>query len=160
MLHLYVPELEDLWFRERMLADAQTMAYNHSYGGTIPFPPERWEQWYRRWVCPGDGKRFYRYLRDGEDFTGEVSYHFDSEAGIYLTDVLIDARFRRQGFGKRGLLLLCEAARANGIETLYDHIAIDNGAVKLFLECGFTEIGRSKEAVCVKKDLTMEKNVL
>lgn len=41
MLELYIPKPEDLWFRERMLGDAQTMEYNHTYGGMIPFPRER-----------------------------------------------------------------------------------------------------------------------
>lgn len=160
MLHLYVPKPEDLWFRERMLGDAQTMAYNHSYGGTIAFPKERWSTWYCRWFSPGDEKRFYRYLTDGADFIGEVSYHFDDGYGVYLTDVLVDARFRGRGFGKEGLKLVCDAARANGIEVLYDNIALDNGAVQMFLDCGFTEIRRTEEAVWVKKDLTAEKNVL
>lgn len=160
MLELYIPKLEELWFRERMLGDAQTMEYNHAYGGTILFPRERWEEWYCRWVAPGDGKRFYRYLKNETGFVGEASYHFDEARGVYLTDVLVDARFRHRGFGKEGLRLLCGAARANGVQALYDNIAIDNGAVKLFLSCGFTEIGRTAEAIWVKKDLTRGKNVV
>lgn len=160
MLDLYVPQVGDLWFRERMLVDAQTMAYNHSYGGTIAFPKERWHDWYCRWVNPRNRQRFYRYLTDGADFIGEIAYHFDEGKGIYLADILIDARFRHRGFGKAGLILLCEAAYANGIPALYDNIAIDNGAVTLFLSCGFTEIQRTAEAIWVKKDLTAGKNVL
>lgn len=140
--------------------DVQTMEYNHAYGGTIQFPRERWEEWYCRWVAPGDRKRFYRYLKNEAGFVGEASYHFDEERGVYLTDVLVDARFRHRGFGKEGLRLLCGAARANGVQALYDNIAIDNGAVKLFLSCGFTEIGRTAEAIWVKKDLTTGKNVV
>ena len=98
MLDLYVPQVEDLWFREWMLGDAQTMAYNHSYGGTIAFPKDRWHDWYCRWVNPRNRQRFYRYLTDG--------------------------------------------------------------AVTLFLSCGFTEIQRTAEAIWVKKDLTAGKNVL
>ena len=37
-LTLYTPTLEDLWFRQRMLEDPETMAYNHAWGGTIPWP--------------------------------------------------------------------------------------------------------------------------
>ena len=40
MLELYKPHIEDLWFKEQMMSDEQTMAYNHAYGGTIPFPKE------------------------------------------------------------------------------------------------------------------------
>ena len=39
MLTLYEPKYEDLWFRQMMLEDEDTMSYNHAYGGTIPFCP-------------------------------------------------------------------------------------------------------------------------
>ena len=42
MLTLYEPKYEELWFRRRMLADAETMAYNHAWGGTVDFPEENW----------------------------------------------------------------------------------------------------------------------
>ena len=29
------PKFEDLWFRQTMMADPETMAYNHAWGGTI-----------------------------------------------------------------------------------------------------------------------------
>jgi hypothetical protein len=41
-LVLYAPALSDLWFRQRMLEDEETMAYNWDWGGTIPWPRERW----------------------------------------------------------------------------------------------------------------------
>ena len=31
MLELYKPHIEDLWFKEKMMSDEQTMAYNHAY---------------------------------------------------------------------------------------------------------------------------------
>ena len=36
MLALYEPKYEDLWFRQIMLADEDTMAYHRAWGGTIP----------------------------------------------------------------------------------------------------------------------------
>ena len=29
---LYTPSLEDLWFRQKMMADEETMSYNHAWG--------------------------------------------------------------------------------------------------------------------------------
>ena len=55
MLSTYIPEYGDLWFRRDMLADEETMAYNHAWGGTIPFPEERWGDWYARWVERPEG---------------------------------------------------------------------------------------------------------
>ena len=28
---LYTPSLEDLWFRQKMMADEETMSYNHAW---------------------------------------------------------------------------------------------------------------------------------
>jgi len=51
------------------------------------------------------------------------------------------------------LLCLCDAAKANGVELLYDNIAIDNLAIKLFLKVGFCEEYRTDEIVMLKKVL-------
>ncbi len=40
-MKLYKPKLEELYFREMMLNDEQTMSYNHVYGGTIPFSKDK-----------------------------------------------------------------------------------------------------------------------
>ena len=40
MIELYKPNLEELWFKEKMMNDEDTMSYNHAYGGTIPFPTQ------------------------------------------------------------------------------------------------------------------------
>ena len=30
MITFYIPTTEDLWFREKLLGDAETMSYNHA----------------------------------------------------------------------------------------------------------------------------------
>ena len=140
MLELYKPHIEDLWFKEKMMSDEQTMAYNHAYGGTIPFPKEYWADWHDRWIINHNNKRFYRYIKENGTFIGEVAYHFDGERQIYIADVIIYAPYRGKGYGRNGLLLLCETAKDNGIMELYDDIAIDNSSVALFLKCGFVEV--------------------
>ena len=153
-LALYRPELDELSWRENWLNDPETMSYNHAYGGTIAFPRERWADWYAQWI--GDeGTRYYRYLRLGDsgEFVGNVSYHYDEEFGEYMCEVLVSAQYRGRGFGRQGLALLCEAARANGVTRLLDNIAIDNPAVTMFLRGGFRERGRTNEFILVEKDL-------
>lgn len=153
-LTLYRPELEDLSWRETWLNDPRTMAYNHAYGGTIPFPRERWADWYAKWI-EDEGTRYYRYLRLGDsgEFVGNIAYYYDEKLGEYLCEVLIAAPYRGRGFGRQGLALLCEAARANGVKRLLDHIAIDNPAVTMFLRGGFRERGRTEELIILEKDL-------
>lgn len=153
MLELYKPLVDDLWFKEKMMGDEQTMSYNHAYGGTIPFPKECWSDWHSRWITNHDSNRFYRYVKANDAFVGEVAYHFDGERQIYIADVIIYAPHRGKGYGRTGLLLLCENAKSNGIKELYDDIAIDNSAVELFLKCGFAEVLRTSEYVLVKKEL-------
>ena len=156
MIELYKPQIEDLWFREKMLCDEQTMSYNHAYGGTISFPKEKWESWYNRWVLEPANKRFYRYIRENDMFLGEVAYHYDEERQNYIADVIIYAPHRGNGYGSQALLQLCETAKCNGVDTLYDDIAIDNPSVTLFLKCGFEEVLRTSEYVLVKKELLKE----
>lgn len=153
MLELYEPNIEDLWFKEKMMSDEQTMSYNHAYGGIISFQKEDWGNWYDRWITNNNGKRFYRYIKEQDSFVGEVAYHFDEDRQIYIADVIIYAPYRGKGYGREGLLLLCDIARKNGIKELYDDIALDNSSVALFHKCGFAEVLRTNEYVLVKKEL-------
>lgn len=152
---LYQPALEELSFRQNLLGDPATMAYNHAYGGTIAFPKDRWADWYARWVKSETGERFYRYLRiesSGEP-VGEAAYHYDSEFGEYVCDVLVAAKHRGRGFGRQGLTLLCAAAKENGVKRLADNIAVDNPSVVLFFSAGFRERLRNDEYILVEKEL-------
>lgn len=152
---LYRPRLDELWFRQSLLDDRSTMAYNHAYGGTISFPKERWADWYARWVEDKTGERFYRYLyhEAGQRFVGEAAYRYDSGFGEYVCDVLVAAHDRGRGFGRRGLALLCAAAGENGVKRLVDNIAIDNPAVELFRRAGFRERLRNDEYILLEKEL-------
>lgn len=154
MLELYIPKYEELRFRQELLADTDTMAYNHAYGGIISFPEEKWSDWYNRWV-ENPEKRFYRYLKseDTGGFVGETAYYFDEERKIYIADIIVMAKHRGKGYGKTGLRMLCESAKENGVSALYDDIAIDNPSVKLFLNNEFNEEYRTEEFIMVKKNL-------
>lgn len=155
MISLYKPALKELNFRQRLLADEETMSYNHAWGGTIDFPESRWEKWYGLWLAGDERMRFYRYLQlkaTGE-FAGEAAYHFDNERGIYLADVIVYSPYRGMGIGGRALELLCAAAKNNGIETLYDEIAADNPSLKFFVKRGFEAVKTTAETVLVRKEL-------
>ena len=152
-LTLYEPKLEDLWFRKKMLEDEETMSYNHAWGGTVPFPVDDWEDWYDRWVVNHDNKRYYRYVKDGDIFVGEIAYHFDEKYQGYVANIIIFAKFRRKGYGKETLDILCKTAKENGVDVLYDDIAIDNPAITLFLKAGFFEEYQTNEIILLKKVL-------
>lgn len=151
---LHRPAFRELAFRKELLGDPETMAFNHAYGGAVPFPEERWESWYDRWVERAED-RFYRYLWEpsAHRFVGEVSYHYDPQAGAFLCDVLVLAACRGRGYGRQGLELLCGAARSNGVRRLRDNIAVDNPSVALFCAAGFRERFRNEEYILVEREL-------
>ena len=154
MLTIYKPQFEDLWFRRMMLADEETMSYNHAWGGTIPWPKAKWGDWYDRWVAnPKDG-RLYRYVKNSSgDFVGEIAYHYDGDIPGFTANVIIFSKYRRRGYGGQALELLCAEAGANGITVLYDDMAVGNPALALFLRHGFTEEARTAEKILLKKAL-------
>lgn len=154
MLILHKPTLEELSFRQELLADEATMSYNHSYGGCIAFPPEKWETWYEKWLKTDTNRYFYRYLYNEElkTFVGECAYHWNEEEQKHICNVIVHSRYRGKGYGKEALLLLCEAAKDNGLTELWDSIAIDNASIGLFLHCGFVEASRDAEVVWLKKE--------
>lgn len=118
-----------------------------------PFPEKRWSDWYDRWITDRNDKRFYRYIKENDSFVGETAYYFDEERRIYIADVIIYAPYRGNGYGRKGLLLLCETAKENGIKELYDDIAVDSSSVELFFKCGFVEELRTGGYILVKKEL-------
>lgn len=156
MLKLYIPKYEDLVFRQKLLSDSETMSYNEKWGGAIDFPREKWRKWYDLWLVNHENKRFYRYLSETEtdNFVGEIAYHYDEDKEIYIASIIVLAKYRRKGYGKEGLMLLCDAAGKNGIKALYDDIAADNPSISLFLKNGFSEEYRTKDYIMVKKSLS------
>ena len=152
MVKTYKPAIEDLWFREELLSDEDTMAYNHRWGGAIEFPKKDWCDWYDYWLVNTDGKRNYWFLmNEDNEFIGEIAYHYDGKYN--LADIIIHSKYRHRGYGRDGLNMLCSLAKQEGIEELYDDIAIDNPAIKLFLNNGFTEIYRTEDIIMLKKIL-------
>ena len=154
LITLYTPSLEDLWFRQEMMADPETMSYNHAWGGTIPFPKEEWRDWYDCWIVNHENKRYYRYLKDNTGrFIGEIAYHYDANRNLHIADVIVHALYRGKGHGSIGLERLCNAAKKNGVDVLYDDIAIDNPAITMFLKYGFIEEYRTEEIIMLRKEL-------
>ena len=86
-------------------------------------------------------------------FVGEIAYHWDKERCMYFADIIIHAPQRGKGYGRQGLALLCQSAKENGVELLYDDLAIDNPALPLFLKQDFTEEYRTDQIIMLKKEL-------
>ena len=153
MVEFYRPSIGELGFRQRLLADIETMSFNP--GGTIVFPEEKWTGWYHKWLESEGGERFYRYIRDGlsGELAGEAAWYLDDARNVYICSIIIDAARRGRGYGGEALELLCREARLRGITELYDDIAADNRSVGLFLRHGFAVVSSDDVAVLVKRQL-------
>lgn len=149
------PDFEELYFRQKLLADETTMQYNHAYGGTIPFPREKWEGWYQRWIADQSSYYFYRYIvdEDTNEYVGEAAYHKEAKSGRYICSIIIMARYRNKGYGHKALAALCSAAKAIGVKRLYDDIAIDNPSISLFQKLGFEILLQNDEFTRVRIEL-------
>ena len=71
LFYLHIPTCEELWYREKILQDADTMSYNRGYHlnvagydnetGCIAFPKEEWKNWYEYFIGQ-EPERFYAYI--------------------------------------------------------------------------------------------------
>ena len=158
-LELYVPTIEELDYRQRIMADPETMSYNKGYDldfegyhrdtGCIDFPGSEWRDWYEFFVGH-EHERFYAYVRRKEDgaFVGEVNLHKGSDED-YDMGILIEAKYRGLGYSREALSLLLRHAfddlKAGAVHN--DFEAEREAAMKVHLDCGFREVRRENGIV-------------
>lgn len=159
-LELHVPTLEELWYRQQLLADPKSMGYNREYDldfreyhkdtGCIDFPESEWESWYDYFVGQ-EPERWYAYLvRMGDGrFVGEVNVHSVEEPATYDMGIVVEGSQRGQGYGREGLELLLEQAfLVMGVPALRNTFEIHrNAGLQIHLDAGFKEIGREDDVV-------------
>lgn len=150
-VELYVPALKDLWYRQKCMSDAKTMAYNAGYNvsyegyhydtGCIDFPDEAQERWYEEKM--GNPNFFYAYIRDVETgkFVGYLNFNktLDDKATM---GIVISAKYRGMGYMRPSMELLIQKARENGVKVLADSVpASREVALKVFFDLGFVKRG-------------------
>lgn len=120
-LCLHVPELNEFWYRKKLMEDPETMSYNRGYDldfagydkgtGCIAFPEEEWESCYNYFVG-NEPERFYAYLVNTEngEFVGEVNAHKSVGHDWYDMGIVIEAKHRGKGYANEGLRLLLHHA--------------------------------------------------
>lgn len=70
-LYLHIPACKELWYRQKIMQDPDTMNYNKGYNmdfdgydketGCIAFPEQEWEDWYDYFI-EKEPQRFYAYI--------------------------------------------------------------------------------------------------
>ena len=152
-LELYIPQLDELWFYQKMIADPATMSYNIGYDpwpgyhpdtGCIDFPREEWDTWYAHMVGQ-EPERFYAYIRRGSDgeWVGDVCFHYTPAEDWWDMGIVIYAPFRGRGYAVPALrLMLDHAFRACGIRRVHNYFETTRKAAwKAHLAAGFRETG-------------------
>ena len=148
-LKLHVPAPSELGFRQRLMADPATMAYNrgcapwdgcHPETGCIDFPESDWPEWYDYFIG-NEPERWYAYIVRGDDGArlGEVNVHRASGHAWHDMGIVIDARYRGQGYAEPALrLLLDHAFREMGVDEIRNAFELQRvAALKAHLACGF-----------------------
>ena len=162
-LALHVPALDELWYRERILADPGTMRYNRGYHldfpgyhgdtGCIDFPRGQWERWHR-FFCQSEPERYYAYIVRREDglFLGEVNLHKNASGDWYDMGIVLETAHRGRGYAAEALRLLLQEAfdRLGALEVRNDFEPDRVSALKAHLSAGFTIAGEENGLVQVR----------
>lgn len=151
-LKLHVPGIREMEYRQKLLAQPETMAYNRGQmidapgydvaTGCIDFPVGDWRYWRDVWLWR-EPSRYSAYLQEEAtgEFVGEVCYFYDMEADAHGTGVLIESRHRGRGCGTEGLCLLAEHAFLSpDVDCLFAELpVVREDAIRMYLTAGFRE---------------------
>ena len=144
---LYVPNIEDYWYEQKIQSDPLSMSYNAGYDvsyygyhydtGCIDFPKEKWNESFEK---RENENRYFAYIKDNDinEYVGYVNYHYNKNSNRYECGIVIEYKYRGKGYSKKALKLLCDTARNNGIKELYDNFELDrNNILNVFMSVGF-----------------------
>jgi diamine N-acetyltransferase len=162
-VYFKTPSYEELGYRKELLSDEKTMEYNKYWGWIIDFRESKWPKWYKKWIENQDPNYFYAYLYRTEDNIpiGEASYCYDKNCDCYMINILLDIKYRDNGYGKEGLeLLISEAFKKDYIDEIGNNVAVENKkAQKLLKKIGFKKVDKNKDFISYrlkKKDYKKE----
>lgn len=173
-LHLHIPTLPEMAYRQKLQEDPATMSYNagyelgfpeyHNDTGCIDFPESKWADDFA-WLVGNEPKQFYAYIARDEDdaFIGEVNVHRSRGGDWYDMGILIEAKYRGMGYSEEALRLLLDYAftKLGAREVHNDFETTRSAAYKTHLACGFRELDRkgdmlllgiTREEYLAKKD--------
>lgn len=154
-LHLHIPTLPEMAYRQKLQQDPATMSYNAGYDlsfpgyhkdtGCIDFPESEWEADFA-WLVGNEPEQFYAYIVRNADgaFIGEVNVHRSRDGDWYDMGVLLEAKYRGMGYSEEALSLLLEYAfEKMGVREIHnDFEETRSAAYKTHLACGFHEFGQ------------------
>ncbi|MDE5781697.1 MAG: GNAT family N-acetyltransferase [Lachnospiraceae bacterium] len=159
-IELYIPQKEDLWYRQRMMEDPKTMEYNKGYSldsdnynnatGCILFPKEDWDDWYEYFIH-NEPERYYAYILRKSDYTflGDVCLRKMDDTNAYEMGIVIESIHRGKGYSKVALKLLLEIAFDKfHAEAVYNSFEEERTtALHIHLNAGFSILNKKDKIV-------------
>lgn len=145
---LRLPKFEELEYRKKLLSDMETMSYNIGYGdndgtGCIEFHKSAWKDWFSRWVN-NMPERYYAYIIkiDENIPVGEVALRYVSDKNSYCVNIIVEAKYRGNGFSEQALRLLVDTAFGElGADKVFDDFPKSRiSAEKVFNKVGFKRV--------------------
>ena len=149
-VNLYVPKVEDLWFRQECMSDPETMAYNAGYEvgfegyhfdtGCIDFPKEKHQKWFDEKMS--NPNFFYAYIQDQEtnEFVGYVNFNVKENKKASM-GIVVHSKFKGQGYMRPVMQLLIEEAKKRGVKSLTDTVPnTRENALRVFYDFGFEKV--------------------
>ena len=152
-LYLHIPTYEELSYRQRILSDPATMSYNANYDinykgyhketGCIDFNKEDWPNWYSFWIN-NKPQCFYAYIviQGTNEFIGEVNLHYNKTKDWYEMGIVIEDKYRGNGYSLEALNKLLEVAfnefHARAVHNNFE--TKRSSAYKVHLDAGFEKI--------------------
>ena len=143
-IKLVIPKKNEYFYKEKLESDAKTMSYNAGYEvtyngyhyktGCIEFNKENWFR------ILSDDNRYFAYIKDCDinEYVGYVNYQYNENEDIYECGILIESKYRSNGYAKDALKLLIREVNKNGINYLYDTFEKEREhTLELFLNLGF-----------------------
>ena len=166
-IELYIPKVEDLWFRQKCMSDPKTMNYNAGYDvsyygyhydtGCIDFPKEKWEEWFETKMK--NPNFFYAYIYDKnlDKFVGYLNFNLNFETKKATMGIVVKNEYQGQGYMRPAMHLLVESARTKGVKVLTDTVPeIRENALKVFYDLGFNKTGEYIGRKFGKPELVVE----
>lgn len=152
-VYFHVPKFEELTYRQKIMSQPDTMNYNKGYNvsyegyhretGCIDFPEDKWQNWYSNRVNKHP-KYFYAYIKREEDnsFIGEVNLNLNSKYKCYDTGIVIEAKYRGQGYSLEALKKLMKVAfeAYDALEVHNDFETTRKSAIAIHKDVGFNII--------------------
>lgn len=159
-LELYIPNLEDLWFYQKMISDPETMAYNANYDidlpgyhrdtGCIDHTDADLKQWHSCWIGR-EPQRFYAYIQRSCDgaWLGGVNFHYVLEKDWWDIGVVLYAPYRGRGYAIPALEALMERAFSHSCVTrIHNYFEFSRQqTLAIHQKLGFREM-KSADSLC------------